>query len=335
MDPQFPKVNYIGNKRKIVDWIVDNFPIKEGKVLDLFAGGSSVSFELKKRNFEVTANDALYASLVVNKALIENKTTTLNKNDIEKALKRDTDINLREKLRWLDNNLFYETEVDELAQLVSYSKKITGYKKFVLQSLIRRAMIRKLPYSRMNIDWRNIVKLRDEEYSYKKYGRKRAYHNESFENHILKDLDSYNEAVFDNGKNNKAIQMDGLEAIKKYGNVDLIYIDPPYPGTMNKYNEFYGTFDQIYNKNIEYTDLTSSSNFLIYLENLVEEASKKAKYLALSLNSRSVPNINEVENLLEFYGEVTVLEKKHSYQVSGKENKKENYEILALVTLYK
>lgn len=335
MDPQFPKVNYIGNKRKIVDWIVDNFPIKEGKVLDLFAGGSSVSFELKKRNFEVTANDALYASLVVNKALIENKTTTLNKNDIEKALKRDTDINLREKLRWLDNNLFYETEVDELAQLVSYSKKITGYKKFILQSLIRRAMIRKLPYSRMNIDWRNIVKLRDEEYSYKKYGRKRAYHNESFENHILKDLDSYNEAVFDNGKNNKAIQMDGLEAIKKYGNVDLIYIDPPYPGTMNKYNEFYGTFDQIYNKNIEYTDLTSSSNFLIYLENLVEEASKKAKYLALSLNSRSVPNINEVENLLEFYGEVTVLEKKHSYQVSGKENKKENYEILALVTLYK
>lgn len=335
MDPQFPKVNYIGNKRKIVDWIVDNFPIKEGKVLDLFAGGSSVSFELKKRNFEVIANDALYASLVVNKALIENKKITLNKDDIEKAFKRDMDISLREKLRWLDNNLFYENEVDELTQLVSYSKKITGYKKFILQSLIRRAMIRKLPYSRMNIDWGNIVKLRDEVYSYEKYGRKRAYHNESFEKHILKDLDSYNEAVFDNGKNNKAIQKDGLEAIKKYGNVDLIYIDPPYPGTMNKYNEFYGAFDQIYNKQIEYTDLTSSSNFLIYLENLVEEASKKTKYLALSLNSQSVPNINEVENLLTFYGDVSVLEKKHNYQVSGKENKKENYEILALVTFYK
>ena len=32
-------------------------------------------------------------------------------------------------------------------------------------------MIRKLPYSRMNVNWENIVKLRDEDYSYKKYGK--------------------------------------------------------------------------------------------------------------------------------------------------------------------
>ncbi len=45
---------------------------------------------------------------------------------------------------------------------------LEGYVKYLFQSLLRRAMIRKLPYSRMNITWENIVKLRDEEYSYKK-----------------------------------------------------------------------------------------------------------------------------------------------------------------------
>ena len=44
-------------------------------------------------------------------------------------------------------------------------------KKYLFLALIRRAMIRKIPYSRMNVPWDQIVKLRDEEYSYKKYKR--------------------------------------------------------------------------------------------------------------------------------------------------------------------
>lgn len=335
MNYKFPKVNYIGNKEKIASWIVDSFPIKEGSVLDLFAGGSSVSFELKSRGYRVISNDALYASFVVNKALIENKNILLKKSDIEKALNTKVDTNLRNNLSWLDNNLFYPEEVDELTKLVYFSMKLRGYKRYVFQALIRRSMIRKLPYSRMNLDWKNIVKLRDEDYSYEKYGRRRSYHNESFSKHMIKDLDSYNGAVFDNGKKNIALQLDGLQAIKKYGAVDLIYVDPPYPGTMNKYDEFYGAFDKIYNKSIEHSNLTSSSSFLFYLEELIEAASQKAKYLAFSLNSQSNPSIEEVVNLFSFYGNVTVKEKKHNYQVSGKKTKKTNYEILALIELYK
>ena len=44
---KYPKVNYIGNKEKIVDWIIENLPIKNGRVLDLFAGGCSMSYALK------------------------------------------------------------------------------------------------------------------------------------------------------------------------------------------------------------------------------------------------------------------------------------------------
>ena len=45
---KFPKVNYIGNKEKLADWIIDSLPIKNGVVLDGFSGGNSVSYELKE-----------------------------------------------------------------------------------------------------------------------------------------------------------------------------------------------------------------------------------------------------------------------------------------------
>lgn len=335
MEIKFPQVNYIGNKQKITSWIVDSLPISSGSVLDLFAGGSSVAFELKKRGFKVIANDALYSSYVINKALIENKEDQLESSNIDKAMEQDINNNLRNEMEWLDNNLFYPEEVDELSKLVDYSLKLKGNKKFLFQALIRRAMIRKLPYSRMNLDWKNITKLRDEEYSYKKYKRRRAYHNQSFYHHMNKSLESYNMAVFDNQHSNIATQLEGINAIKKHGHVDLIYVDPPYPGTMNKYYDFYGAFDTLFDKKVEHTDITHSKCFLVYLEKIADEASKRSEYLALSLNSNSKPGLNEIVNLFSFFGDVSVLEKKHNYQVSGKTNKHTNLELLMIVKFYK
>lgn len=48
---QYPKVNYIGNKEKIAEWIIENIPIKKGKILDLFSGGCSLSYAFKKGEF--------------------------------------------------------------------------------------------------------------------------------------------------------------------------------------------------------------------------------------------------------------------------------------------
>ena len=70
---KYPKINYIGNKDKLVDWIIDNFPMKKGVVLDLFSGGNSVSYALKEKNYTVYSNDALYSNFVISKAIIENK----------------------------------------------------------------------------------------------------------------------------------------------------------------------------------------------------------------------------------------------------------------------
>lgn len=332
----FPKVNFIGNKRKFSELIVDSTPLKHGTVLDLFAGGSSVGFDYKKRGFKVISNDSMYASFVLNKGLIENPNVLLPEYTIDEGLKFTVNTAERESLDWLSNNLYYPEEVSELAKLVHYSLTLEGYEKYLFQSLIRRAMIRKLPYSRMNIDWDNIKKLRDEEYSYKKYGRRRAYHNESFNTHMKKDIQSYNEAIFDNNQSNLTVQMDAIEAVKEFNNVDILYLDPPYPGTMNNYSGFYGAFDKIFNKEIHYSDWTKGENFLNNLQLVLDAAAqRRVQYLMLSINTRSKPDYTEIVSMFKFYGEVEVKDRKHNYQVSGKENKNSNKELLITVKFYR
>lgn len=330
-DAKFPKVNYIGNKEKIASWIVEELPIKEGAVLDLFSGGSSISYELKKQGFKVISNDILYSSYVVAKSLIENTSVVLMEEHIDKANNIVLSKEDIQKFSWLINNLYFSEEVEELARLSKYSLNLDYYEKYMFQSLIRRAMIRKLPYSRMNLNWDNIVKLRNEDYSYEKYGRKRAYHNESFSNHMRKNLADYNMAVFDNKQKNKCYQLDALDMLDQIDYIDAIYIDPPYPNTMNKYDDFYGVFDELFNKKKTHINLTNKDDFVYNLESIISKASSKTSYIILSLNSNSKPNIEEMKNMIEYYGTLTIKEKKHNYQVSGKINKNTNYEQLAIL----
>ena len=97
---KYPKVNYIGNKEKLVNWIIEEMPVKEGIVLDIFAGGCSVSYALKLAGYSVISNDILYADYVIAKALIENESVSLpisvfdTKYDFEREKKNRVEIQL-------------------------------------------------------------------------------------------------------------------------------------------------------------------------------------------------------------------------------------------------
>src|SRR5699024_10772939 len=106
----FPKVNFIGNKRKFSELIVDSTPLKHGTVLDLFAGGSSVGFDYKKRGFKVISNDSMYASFVLNKGIIENPNVLLPEYTINEGLKYKVNKAEKESLDWLSNNLYHPEE---------------------------------------------------------------------------------------------------------------------------------------------------------------------------------------------------------------------------------
>lgn len=331
-DNNYPNINYIGNKNKLVSWIADIIPSDVSTIIDGFAGGGSVSYEFKKLGYQVISNDILYSSFVINKAFIENSKEILTVQELEDSLDEIPTSEISNKVKALENVLYFDYEIEELSKLVSYSNKLTGYKKYIYLSLLRRAMIRKLPYSRMNINWNNIQKLRDEEYSYKKYKRRRAYHNQSFYHHMLEDLNNYNAAIFNNGQKNQVYQKDILDLLERINQVDLIYLDPPYPETMNNYDAFYDKFDILFQKKEKHINLTTKDDFSNYMTEIIKKSSSISKYLLLSINKKSKNSFFNILKTCENYGSVEVISKKHNYQISGKQNKNSNTELLILVT---
>lgn len=329
---KYPKVNYIGNKEKLADWIIGEMPVKSGTVLDIFAGGCSVSYALKQAGFSVIANDILFADYVLARALIENSRTVLPVSVFDRAVSEKRVSELAAKLSFLADRLYYPEEVRELSRLAAIAEQLEDSEKYMMLALIRRAMIRKLPYSRMNVPWEQIQKLRDEDYSYRKYKRKRAYHNQSFESHMRENLDGYNSAVFAK-EECRACRFDALEMAGQIESVDVVYMDPPYPSTMNNYDAFYGLFDDMFGQRRPHTDYTQRATFLENLEGLVKNLAGKTKYIVLSQNTRVQPGPEEIAKMLKGYGDVVIKEKKHNYQVTGKSNKNASKELLFILEM--
>ena len=330
---KFPRMNYIGNKEKLIDWICDNFPVWVHSIFDAFSGGCSVSYEAKKRGFQVFSNDILKINYHIAKSLIQNNDQILVRDDVEFIFRGSP-------YEWFmfenySNIYFYP---DECRELDLYRKNIellsSEGKKSLAFSIMRRAMIRKMPYSRFNIPWSKIEKLRDEEWSYLKYKRRRAYHNLSFKEHFLDHLEEYNKAVFDNNKNNMVYNRDVFDLIKEI-RADLIYLDPPYTWTMNNYFSFYGLLDE-YVENKRLTPF--QNNFIekkasLLLFDRLFSSLKNFKYWVLSYNNKSYPSKEEILQIISKYStDIKVLEKPYVYQTTGKENKKNNREYLFIVT---
>jgi len=229
---------------------------------------------------------------------------------------------------------FFPEECKELdLYRMNIEKLDSEEKKSLAFTLIRRAMIRKMPYSRFNLKWENIVQLRDEEYSYEKYKRRRAYHNQSFKFHFIQNLDEYNNAVFNNEKENKAYNEDTFDLLGKV-KADIIYLDPPYTGTMNNYFGFYGLIDDFITseKTEPFENNFINKNIAGELFDKLFSKLSNFKYWYLSYNNSSYPSKDELLYLLNKYSDnVQVIERKHDYKITGKQKKQTNKEYLFIV----
>jgi len=331
-DNKYPKVNYIGNKEKLAKWICDYFPDDANSIFDAFSGGSSIGYEAKKRGYKVISNDILKINYYLAQSLIENNYETLTQNDIDIIFTGE----LKKGFMYKNYSevFFFANECMELDLYRENIEKLSSdYKKAIAFTLIRRAMVRKMPYSRFNLNWDKIKQLRDEEYSYKKYKRKRAYHNESFKSHFLKNLLDYNNAIFNNQQNNKAYNDDIFNLLDKI-KTDIIYLDPPYTGTMNNYFGFYGLIDEYINQkklnpfNNNFIDKKSS---LQLFDKLFSNLGN-FKYWFLSYNNNSYPSKDELIKIISQYSnDIEIIEKPHIYKVTGKEKKSKNTEYLFII----
>lgn len=321
-------INYIGNKRKLSDWIMKCIPQDVKTVVDAFAGSTAVSKALKQNEYNLITNDILFSSYVMLSGLIENNETKLEKINIDNVSIDDKFYSVCEPLK---NTLYYEEEVTELEKILTWiDHNLKGYAYYLALSLVRRAMIRKIPYSRLNVPWSYITKLRDEDYSYKLYGRRRAYHNKSFLSHINNDMKGFNDMLLKTNSTVKAENLDVLDLLEKYPKEDLLYLDPPYPSTMNNYDSYYGKFDEMFNQKKPHLNLTNKSTFVDNMRKILNKA-KGYKYILISYNNKVVKTIPELEDMFKEFGSVEIYEHKHNYQLTSKKTKNSNIEKLALI----
>lgn len=333
MNNKLPTVNFIGNKEKLANIICENIPRDTHTFFDAFSGSGSVGYEAKKSGYKVISNDVMNINYLIAKAFVENHKQILTADDLEilfsgKPVKGYMYENYK-------NILYYPDECMELDQYRNNIIKLKNkYKKALAFVLLRRAMIRKMPYSRFNLSWEKIKQLRDEEYSYKMYKRKRAYHNKSIKTHIIDNLIVYNNAVFDNHKNNKAFNMNIFSALKRV-QADTIYLDPPYTGSMNNYYDFYNPLDELIEskkKRPFKNNFIDKNKSLILFDKLFSQLFNY-KYWMLSYNDSSYPSINELRRLLQKYStNIKEVKLPHAYKLTGKKNKNISNEFLFIVT---
>jgi len=222
-DAIFPSTRFQGSKLKIVDWIWD--AIKDldfNTVLDAFGGTGSVGYMLKSKCKKVTYNDVLKFNWHIGLALIENYDTILSEKDVGFVLKKHNKVKYPTFVRDTFEDIYFTNQendwIDTVVTNISLFDNI--YKKALAYFALSQACVIKRPF---NLFHRKNLYIRFSDVK-RNFGNKTTW-DTPFEVHFRQFVSEANEAVFCNGQQNKAVNLDVFDV---HGKFDLVYIDTPY-----------------------------------------------------------------------------------------------------------
>ena len=202
--------NYIGSKQKLVDWIWKHTPESAKSVVDAFSGSSAVSYMFKSKGLQVFANDRLRYCYHGARAIVENSSTRLSDEEIDKLLAE----NPKAGTFVQDNfkGLFFSTATQAVIDSVRANcDALSGYKKDIaLFALGKTCASGGFGHFTSSTET----------------GMRKDSPDE-FRARMRKNIERINALIFDNGKENKASQKDVNELLPSV-NTDLAYFDPPY-----------------------------------------------------------------------------------------------------------
>ncbi len=234
---KFPGTRYQGSKAKLADWIWEQVRALDfDTCLDAFGGTGAVAYRLKQENKRVTYNDVLRFNYYIGFALIENNAVQLTTDDVEWILTRHPDIVYPNFIERTFHDIYFTVEENAwLDQTMTNINCITDPYKFALAFFaLAQAAIIKRPYNlfhRKNL----YVRLADVERS---FGNKTSW-DRPFAAWFCDFVAEANQAVFDNGQANQALNVDALAVPGTY---ELVYIDTPYISRQGEgvdYRDFY------------------------------------------------------------------------------------------------
>ena len=336
---KFPSTRYQGSKAKLANWIwnkISTLPFDT--CLDVFGGTGAVAYRLKQAHKQVTYNDRLRFNCWIGRALVENSGARLTDDEVNWILARhdlpyptliaDTfaDIYFRDdENRWLDRVV---TNIHQMGNV---------YKKSLAFFALAQSCIIKRPY---NLFHRKNLYIRTAEVE-RSFGNKVSW-DRPFEAWFRQFAAEANQAVFDNGRGNRALHRDALDI---EGDFDLVYLDPPYisaKGAAVDYRDFYHFLEGLtdYEAWPEQIDMASKHRRLRREpndwtdKNRIYDAFERVfdKYadsiLVLSYRSDGIPAELELVALLKRFKSNVRIERCHHYQYALSKNKQSSEVLL-------
>ena len=312
-DPTFPSTRFQGSKLKIVDWIWD--AIKDldfDTALDAFGGTGSVAYMLKEKGKKVAYNDILKFNWYIGLALIENDNVTLTEKDVDFLFARHNEIKYPTFVYDTFKDIYFTDEENQWVDMVVTNIGLLDniYKKALAYFALCQACIIKRPF---NLFHRKNLYLRFSDVE-RNFGNKTTW-DTPFEVHFRKFIDEANQAVFSNGRENRALNLD---VFKIKGEFDLVYIDTPYISKKGGGLDYFG-FYHFLEGLVNYSDWGEMIDYKTKHKKLKGNGSVwgnkeqiysafdrlferfKDSIVVLSYRSDGIPSVEEIKNLMKKY----------------------------------
>src|SRR3972149_2837913 len=234
---QFPSTRYQGSKAKLIDWIwerIAEFGFET--CLDAFGGTGAVSYRLKQEGKTVTYSDLLQFNYQFGLALIENSHVRLTPEELDWLLNPHAELTYPHLIQDTFSDIYFtDGENAWIDRTITNIRQLSDPYKFALAFFaLCQACIIKRPY---NLFHRKNLYIRFAEVE-RSFGNKTTW-DKPFEEWFRFFVDEVNQGVFDNGRDNRALNQNAADIA---GHYDLVYIDPPYisgKGTPVDYRDFY------------------------------------------------------------------------------------------------
>jgi adenine-specific DNA-methyltransferase len=338
---QFPEPQYLGAKHSHLAWIKKFIPGNIKTAIDAFAGSQSVAFLFKQLGLKTITNDFLNFNNQIGLALIENKDIKLNAEDLILLFQPAKNKREFELIENTFTNVFFEKE--EAQFLDNFRANIpmleNPIKQAIAFAVINRSMTRKITMGHFG-HTQALIYAADPERIKRNRSLIRPI-KEIFE----EILPAYNNAIFDNKKENQSFNKNILELLPAVDNIDLAYFDPPYCDSHADYQGFYHLLetyteywkDKEFINGIKRYDPQRISGFdkkrdvVKSFEKLFELSTEIPNWL-ISYNNRSYPGIEEFEKLISKYRDVKVEAKTYHNGRGGKGSVAGSQEILFVCT---
>ena len=220
---RFPSTRYQGSKAKLCDWIWERIAgLDFDTCLDAFGGTGAVAYRLKQEGKEVTYNDILRFNYHIGVALIENRSAKLASEQVEALLSARPGVAYPHFIFDNFHDIYFTDEENKwIDQTITNIRQLTDVYQFAIAFFaLCQACIVKRPY---NLFHRKNLYVRFAEVE-RSFGNKASW-DRPFQDWFRIFVEEANQAVFDNGRNNRAYNVDAVEVPQDY---DLVYIDTPY-----------------------------------------------------------------------------------------------------------